>query len=69
MNGMGLEIDKAYIAITKDNLVDGACFTQSEDAEQWVKDMKASGMKVQKVNRKYAKQVLYTTIKQASLLA
>jgi hypothetical protein len=54
--------DQAYIAVRKDGFVDGACFTESEDAQRWCKIMKIAGMKIEIRDRKEAKQVLFTYI-------
>ena len=58
----GITEDQAYIAVRKDGFVDGACFTQSEDSDDWCKEMKAAGMAIEVRDRKEAKQILFTHI-------
>lgn len=56
----GASKDLAYIAVTKDGFVDGACFTDSPDAKEWVEEMERAGMVVKCVSRVEAKRVLFT---------
>jgi hypothetical protein len=66
---MAISAEQAYIAIRPDGFVDGACFTESADSEQWKADMKASGFTVEVRGRAEAKELLFTTIQQSTLLA
>lgn len=66
---MVVSMCEAYIAITTNGHVEGACCTQAADSKQWVEEMEKAGLSVKRVNQKYAKEVLYTTIQQATLLA
>lgn len=65
----GINASQAYIAIRKDNFVDGACFTQSEDTDRWITEMKDSGMRVEVRDRAEAKALLFTKITPYILLA
>lgn len=58
----GAAKDQAYIAVTKDGFVDGACFSDSPDAEEWACEMERAGMIVKRVARAEAKRVLFTQI-------
>jgi len=52
----------AYVAVTKSRFVDGACFTESEDATKWAAEMEAAGMTVMRMPRSEAKRVLFTQL-------
>lgn len=54
--------DQAYIAVRHDGFVDGACFTESEDAQSWCCEMAMAGFTVMKRGRQEAKQILFTYI-------
>jgi len=54
---------QAYVAIDNDGFVDGACFTQSDDADRWVANMQATGMTVEIRDRAEAKRILFTHVK------
>lgn len=54
--------DKAYIAIRNDGFVEGACFTESPDAQEWCRKMEAAGFEVHIRNRAEAKEILFTHI-------
>jgi len=54
---------QAYVAIDNTGFVDGACFTESEDAQRWVSDMQAAGMTIEIRDRAEAKRILFTNIK------
>jgi len=60
---------EAYISIRPDGFVDGACFTQSEDAKRWVKEMQDAGMTVEIRDRVEAKRLLFTHMRTGILLA
>ncbi len=51
---------EAYIAVTASSYVDGACFTESADTEQWLAEMERAGMVVKAVARAEAKRLLFT---------
>lgn len=55
----------AYIAVTKTGFVDGACFTESPDAGDWVKEQERLGMTIKRLPRSEAKLVLYTQLEHA----
>lgn len=57
-----LTAQEAYIAVTATGFVDGACFTDSEETAQWVAEMKAAGMRVDRVPRAEAKRMLFTQL-------
>jgi hypothetical protein len=57
-----IEQSEAYVAIDESGFVDGACFTQSEDAVRWVNEMQEAGFSVQIRDRAEAKTILYTHI-------
>jgi hypothetical protein len=59
----------AYIAVTPNGFVDGACFTESEDAQQWVDAMKRSGMTIERLPRTEAKRVLFSQFPQTTFEA
>ena len=59
----------AYIAVTPNGFVDGACFTESEDSSQWVAEMEKAGMSIQRLPRGEAKRVLFSQLPQATLEA
>ncbi len=59
---MGSQEELAYIAITGTGYVDGACFTESEDSAQWVREMEQAGMTVKRVPRREAKALLFTQL-------
>ncbi|ARM86119.1 hypothetical protein MARSALSMR5_04099 (plasmid) [Marinobacter salarius] len=64
-----IEPTEAYVAVDKDGFVDGACFTQSEDSDRWVSEMKKAGCSVQIRGRAEAKRILFTHIgKQMAVL-
>lgn len=52
----------AYISVTKTGFVDGACFTESHDATEWVKEQERAGMTIKRVPRAEAKRVLFTQL-------
>lgn len=52
--------DEAYVAIDETGFVEGACFTESEDAAQWNEQMKAIGCRIEIMNRLEAKRILFT---------
>lgn len=58
----GLTAQEAYIAVTATGFVDGACFTESSDTATWVEEMKAAGMRVDRVSRSEAKRVLFAQL-------
>lgn len=61
---------QAYIAVTPSGFVDGACFSESKDAQDWCREMKAAGLEIQIHERKKAKKMLFTHIaKKSSLVA
>lgn len=60
--------NQAYIAVRSDGFVDGACFTESEDAQKWCEEMKALGFEIQIKDRKTAKQLLFTHIAKDGVL-
>lgn len=51
---------QAFIAVTSSSYVDGACFTESADAVDWVKKMERAGMVVRRIDRREAKRLLFT---------
>ena len=53
---------QAYIAVRKDGFVDGACLTESPDAQEWCREMEAAGFEVQIRDRREAKEILFTNI-------
>jgi hypothetical protein len=53
--------DEAYIAIDGTGFVEGACFTQSEDADRWVAE-KAAGMSIEIRDRADARRIIFTRI-------
>lgn len=53
---------EAFVAIDGNGFVDGACFTQSEDADRWVSEMQKAGFSVQIRDRAEAKRILFTHI-------
>lgn len=57
-----IEPTEAFVAIDKTGFVDGACFTQSEDAKRWVTEMQQAGMSVEIRDRDEAKKILFTHI-------
>ncbi len=57
-----LSTQEAYIAVTATGFVDGACFTESPDTAEWVAEMKAAGMRIDRVLRAKAKRVLFTQL-------
>ncbi|MBK3919910.1 MULTISPECIES: hypothetical protein [Stutzerimonas] len=59
----------AYIAVTPTGFVDGACFTESEDTQQWIAEMEDSGMQIQRLSRSEARKVLFSHLPQATLEA
>lgn len=59
----------AYIAVTPNGFVDGACFTDSEDTQSWLAEMEKAGMSIQRLPRSEAKRVLYSQLPQATLEA
>lgn len=59
---MNIRSDQAYIAVRRDGFVDGACFTESADAQSWCRDMAMAGLTVLKRDRLEAKQMLFTYI-------
>lgn len=59
---MGIQTNQAYIAIRSDGFVDGACFTESQDAQDWCNEMKFAGMKIEVRDRAEAKRILFTTL-------
>ena len=66
---MAIRTDQAYIAIRPDGFVDGACFTESPDSEEWKAEMKALGFSVEVRGRGEAKELLFTNIQKGTLLA
>ncbi len=52
--------DQAYIAIRPDGFVDGACFTESDDSNDWCQDMRVAGMRIERRGRAEAKRLLFT---------
>lgn len=54
--------DQAYIAVRHDGFVDGACFTESGDAQSWCHDMALANFTVMKRDRQEAKRMLFTYI-------
>lgn len=59
---MDITEDQAYIAVRTDGFVDGACFTDSEDAQCWCKEMRSAGLAILVCDRREAKAVLFTHI-------
>lgn len=57
-----MNADQAYIAVRHDGFVDGACFSENEDAQAWCRDMAADGFTVMKRDRLEAKRSLFTHI-------
>lgn len=57
-----LSTHEAYIAVTATGFVDGACFTESPDTAEWVAEMTAAGMRVDRVPRAEAKRLLFTQL-------
>lgn len=53
---------QAYIAVRHDGFVDGACFTESEDAQSWCNEMAMAGLTVMKRDRLEAKRMLFTYV-------
>lgn len=60
-----MQEELAYISVTKTGFVDGACFTESPDAVEWVEEQKRLGMTIKRLPRSEAKRVLYTQIENA----
>ena len=58
----GITEQQAYISVTKKGFVDGACFTESSDSENWVTEQEKAGFKVKVVDRQYAKKVVFTQL-------
>lgn len=56
---MAIRTDQAYIAVKPDGYVDGACFTESADAQGWCREMAGAGFAVKVCDRARAKQVLF----------
>lgn len=54
--------EQAYIAVRHDGFVDGACFSESGDAQSWCHDMAMAGFVVMKRDRDEAKRILFTHI-------
>ena len=59
---MGIQTNQAYVAIREDGFVDGAAFTESQDAREWCREMEAAGMRIEVRDRAEAKRILFTTI-------
>lgn len=59
---------QAYIAVRDDGFVDGACFTESPDAQEWCREMEAAGFEVQVRDRSEAKEILFTHIAKDGVL-
>lgn len=59
---MGTTENLAYIAVRHDGFVDGACFSESSDAQSWCRDMASAGFVVMKRDRGEAKRILFTHI-------
>lgn len=59
---------QAYIAVREDGFVDGACFTESPDAQEWCREMEAAGFDVQIRDRAEAKAILFTNIAKDGVL-
>lgn len=57
--------DQAYVAIDNSGFVEGACFTQSEDADRWVVEMKTAGMRIELRDRAEARRILFTHTKES----
>jgi hypothetical protein len=61
--------DKAYIAVTPNGYVDGACLISAEDSQAWVIEMQSAGMAIQQVPLAEAKNLIFSQAPQATLEA
>ena len=61
--------DKAYIAVTPNGYVDGACRINAEDSQDWVSEMQSAGLAIQEVPLAEAKNLLFAQVPQAILEA
>jgi hypothetical protein len=57
-----LDPSEAYIAINSSGFVDGACFTESEDTQLWLREMRDAGMRIETRSRADAKALLFTQL-------
>lgn len=55
---MALQSNQAYIAITENGYVDGACFSENEHTGDWLKDMYDQGYTLAICDRQKARDLI-----------